>query len=182
MNERARREVGEGQKADAGWRLKDGDVINMRPAGQGGAVRKTIFKPKVMGSGSFIVDGDRQMFDLAFATGKNVATFKKMDFDSFLRDCGEPEMEEMKRYFENDRSKMEIEMVKVAEFLKSYKDMEQAMSKLNHSCDYLKDLVCDSILEKCGGNTAKAKTAIIKSIDIALAVKKEKTTKDDMEL
>ncbi|CAJ1384589.1 unnamed protein product [Effrenium voratum] len=159
--------------------LLDGDVITLASVGVGGApVRKTIFKPKVMGTASFITDGDKSLFELAFNMGKSVAILKKMDFDTFLKDCGESELEEMKKFFESDRSKMELKLVKSAEFLKSYKDMNALVVKLVYSMDYLKDLMCDSILDKCDSKLSKCKDTVIRSIDIALALKRGKA---DME-
>ena len=39
LNEKPRREVGGGRKGESGWKLKDGDSINLMPRGVGGAKR-----------------------------------------------------------------------------------------------------------------------------------------------
>ena len=163
--------------------LVDGDVISLSSIGSGGApVRKTLFKPKVLGSGSFAVDDDKSDFDLSFATALNVSKFKKMDFENLLKDCDEHSLNEMKKFWESDRSKTEVKLVKTAEFMKSFKDMNKIIGKLTHSSDYLRDLVCESVLDKCENKMGKAKDAVVRGIDIALAIKKEKDVRDDMEL
>ena len=61
--------------------------------------------------------------------------------ETFLRDCEVKDLKALKDYYESDRSKIELKLLKTGEYLKTFKDLEKAMSKLEFSSEFLKDKV-----------------------------------------